>query len=1314
MRHTRRDTADIEVSSSRILPHDRNRPRNHLRRDRLTIKVRSQALKDNPALREHNERHEKSVGELLMEKFFIKDKKLNNDKNQQIRLYRQISLDRDEKNEPLEREALQKRVTRRFTRRRSTDLQLDPEQLRREATYAQVQAKVLDNLVAEEQAQIENEVRCGTLIRKGTTINCSYYINSADSDTMTQEEEEAAAIKIRKVIKKAKKKKKSIVDITDDVFNKKQSSTSNNIFTNSRIEDEVKPQMYKIEACNSVGDFSTIWMNANIEKEKCKLTTVDELKVGNQTDGVDASLKSADKAKTEIVLPVQKSCVKNPSKNSVYLTMKKPDKLKELENLDTNNDKSQVILTNGFTYATENIFENDKLESLPIKNTASDKIADKIEFSVKKNDYSPSNEDLRGKQDIIVLRAKSDVQDINIEDALSLKSIETATNFMQSSTSAFVLTNAQQNNVQVKHLSLLKDTSVICSKKDINQQNENMVDSMKTNLEVLSNIKTVKLPTTKDFSSNIDKFVKEKKESKVLTQNNANKNNANSTTLAPDDAACRLPKGSKINVDRNNTVEAPELSLRETEYLANLPKSAEDVVITAVLPGKKANKASNFVQIPSTDSPKKANDVDVDNKSTFNTDASQHNNAVNLETKKPIFLKETNSVVSINDEIKKDINIKETLKNNMGKSNKNISCDSSLQLSTSSKKMEVNIETLSDVSKESKLLKVDIKKSNSVLNKNLSSDSELSNFVNKTVELNSAESKFKIKTLQSKTVMNEISNVTDSKKVGKNLGISKIIKVNDSKLTSLHKKDINTQKILKKNVSIDSLKPINEYSSNLTLSNPTNFLVSQQPIFADKKDKITSIKKTLQSSKPLDKVMENKFMIDANCKIAPLEDGQLSKSASTESIDFWNEIKTPDSSEMTMINFKIEQETNLTIPKGIFNDSPVKESDNKKNVIGVKASITTPNGPVVKEEPKKEKVALENLEAKKTETMEKKNCTIEVQKIMSKKKIPSIAISAKDSNLTVKKMLKRDGSANSTQSELRVSKRSSIIQSVPIINIVETSKSEKLKNRNIDDEHEDPSTPTNELLPALFLTSKISQYNQNNLTNADDVKTPNVSEESNLIANPSFSPQSSKTKCTIKKKKLSSKKMLSQSIKNNKETKKIRNNESMTITNQQNIHKSSCKKHFLAKPSTKSPKSSPRNSPSQRPLDLIRMFYTTPSALLTATPRDLSKVRRVKIKRRWHHSRTSSVNSDSTGSTTSTATTESTDDSTCIEMDEDAEHKRINSTRSNDSGFDGSPRISSIYFIIVCTLRFYHYSDNFDIFVLIGQITSECKMLLQL
>lgn len=163
------DTADIDVSTPRTLTHENSHQRHNLRRDRPTIKIRSQALKDNPALREHYEKHEKNVGEMLVEKFLIKEKKYDRDNNnsqlhlnqqQQQEPQRQKSPNLDHDSNNALHEAIQRRVTRRFTRRRSSaDVQLNSEQLERELAYAQVQAEVLDTLVAEEQAEMEVEAR---------------------------------------------------------------------------------------------------------------------------------------------------------------------------------------------------------------------------------------------------------------------------------------------------------------------------------------------------------------------------------------------------------------------------------------------------------------------------------------------------------------------------------------------------------------------------------------------------------------------------------------------------------------------------------------------------------------------------------------------------------------------------------------------------------------------------------------------------------------------------------------------------------------------------------------------------------------------------------------------------------------------------------------------------------------------------------------------------------------------------------------------------------------------------------------------------
>ncbi|XP_029676815.1 uncharacterized protein LOC115243760 isoform X1 [Formica exsecta] len=1368
IRHARRviDTADIDVSSPRILSHNGSRPRNRLHRNRPTIKIRSQALKDNPVLREHNEKHEKSVGELLMEKFFIKDKKSDGDGNQQTRLYHQVSLNRLENLQ--EQEAVQKRITRRFTRRRSSaDLQLNPEQLQQKATYAQVQAKVLDSLVAEEQAQIENEIRQGTLMRKETTtrgsiIAHSYYTNS---DTMTEEEEKTATTRIKKTTNKTKKKKKPTIDklwLTDKIDNRR-SSICNEISTDSEIEEknnESKSQMYKIEACNSAGDFSTIWVNASSENEKCESIAeqfresvkIPIPRVFKTESEVNAFPNNMDETEMQIVLPTQKPYLKDTSRNSVYLTIKKPiEKLNiNLERNEKFNNENQLSLTNGFVDVKNNILKDNVLNNLTSKDslelnddieTTNDtkdmtvnKISDKskkMEFSAKKNIYFTldDNLDIRNK---IVSKTNSDVRENDINNAPLSKSAEKVMNSIQSSASAFISTNAQKNDAQVKQIKLSKNifTNI---KKNESQNNDNVINAMK-GFDYIKTVSTTEMPkflTTKNsVTSKTDKLMEEKDKPKILAMSredatrrsvvlsevddNAGENSANS-------ALCRLPKSSKINTDRNNVVEASELSLRETaQYLANPPDSAEEVV---TLPEKKVNKASKLAKTSFFNASKKPNSVDT-SKSTFKISVTQANDMANLVTTETTLPKEMNGEVrstDCNEEMKSITDVKptkvdltKTLTNKIEKTNGNILRKLSIKTTNSSKVETEIVNTKISASKESNLLKTDIKKKSNVdivdIGKDSSGDSDLSNLKNNVPRLDVAKSKFKMKTFP-RTAVNETDKM-GSLKIKEDSDISKITKINDDKSISFSQKDLDVPGIVKKGIFVDSKKLMNDCLSNLTSNNIPNV---QQSASVDEKaaDKSISIKKTLKPTKFLNKVTEKKSVIvDVNYDKSQEKSGQLSKSASTESIDFWSEIKATSSPEEVKSKQKSGFSCEATITKienidsmtsRIFNDSlarkksliaSVKNFNDKKDKTNVKKGIaefgssTVESSNVVAEEKKeKENVILEFPKVKNEEAA-KLVKTTEIKKNAlkmppKKKKNLSITIGTKDSNSTAKKTpLKHDDSAILIQSDSTTSNMTTVAASevstlsevtVPVINIVEASKlSEESNSRRIDEVwDENPDTPTNELPSDLFLTTKISKWsNQDDRMNNDDVKTPIASEKTSLVASPNINPQSFKTKHSIKKKKPSTKKI---PLTKSEREMKIRNNESM-ITSQQNTL--TPEKQFPAKPLPRtSPKSSPRNTPSQRPLDLIRMFYTTPSALLTATPRDLSKIRRAKIKKRRHHSKTSSVNSDSTGSTTSTATTGSTDESgsTCIELDDDSEHK--NSTRSNDSGFDGSPRI---------------------------------------
>ncbi|GAB1859357.1 AGC-kinase C-terminal domain-containing protein [Camponotus japonicus] len=1742
------DTKDIDVSSPRILPHNGNRPRNRLQRNRPTIKIRSQALKDNPVLREHNEKHEKSVGELLMEKFFIKDTKLDGDGNQQIRLYHQVSLNHLEN--PQEQEAVQKQITRRFTRRRSSaDLQLSPEQLQQKVAYAEVQAKVLDSLVAEEQAQIENEIRRGTLMRKDTTtrgsIAHSYY---TDSDT-TQEEKKTARIK--KTMNKTKKKKKSAIDnswLADKIDNR-QSSTCNEMSTDSEIEEKSngpKPQLYKIEACNSTGDFSTIWMNSSSENEKCK-SMVEQFRESvkipiprtfETENKIDTFPKNVDETEMQIVLPMRKPYVKDSSRNSVYLTVRKPtekleEKLEQIEKL--NNNENQLNLTNGFvdvkkddelnsltnkdtlesnddvqmindikdatlkkipdkpkkikSSAKTNIYsaldntlnlenkdslksnddvqttndikdikkisdESKKLESSArkniysaldnnldienkdspksnddvkttndIKNITLEKISDKsnkVESSAKKNIYSALDNNLNleskelksndiqttndikdikessdeskklessSKKNIYstldnnldienknLLKSKDDVQitndvkditlkkisdkskpkqlessakkniystldnNLNIEDKNSLKSNDdvqmtnevkditlkkipdkpkkikssaktniysaldnnlnleskdslklndnvqttndikdikeisdesknlessakkniystldnnlnigdknslksnddvqmtnevkditlkkiadkskpkqlessakkniystldnnlnigdknslksnddvqmtndvkditikkisdkfkkmesltkknstldnnlntgnkivskinsdvrendinnaplskSAEKSMQSSVPTIISTknDAQNNDAQIKQLPKNIVTNI---KKDESGKNDNVITAMKS-LDCQKTVSTTEMPgilTTKDsFTSKTDKLMEEEDKLKMSAtlredatkrsvvsseaNDNAGENSANSAT-------CHLPKPSKINTDRNNVIEAPELSLRETaQYLANPPESAEEVL---TLPEKKMNKESNLAKAPFFNAPKKTNSVDA-NKSTLKTGVTQTNDIANLVTKGMTLLKEMNDEVrstDSNEEMKSitdvtpskiDLNT-ETPKNKIEKSNGNISRKLSIEMTNPSKVETEIITTKISEPKESNLLKTDIKKIDNVDIEKDSGDSDLSNLKNNVPKLDAAKSKFKTKTF-SKTAANETDKMV-SPKIKKDSDTFKITKSNDDKSVLFPQKDRDMPRILKKSIPVDPKKSMNDCLSN-------NISNVQQSASVDEKtaDKI-SIKKeptkllnkiTEEPTKLLSKITEKKpVTVDVSYNKSQEKGGQLSKSASTESVDFWSEIKAASSPEemkskqesgFSFYETTITKVENIDPTNCMFNDSlaekkslitSVKNSDDKKDRTNVEKGVTEfgnsmiePSNVVVEEEKEKEKTIVEPPKVKNKETAKLVKTTEKnaPKVLLKKKKNLSIAIGAKDSNSIVKKAPLKHDSAISIQPDSTTPDVTTVAASevstslpevtIPIINIIEEC-NEDFNSYKIDDENS--KTPTNEPSSDLFLTATISKWsNQDNLTNSDDVETPVVSEETSLVGSPNISPSSLKTKHSTKKKKTSTKK--TPSTKSEKEV-KIRSNES-TITSQQNTLIP--EKQFSAKTS---PNSSPRNTPSQRPLDLIRMFYTTPSALLTATPRDLSKIRRAKIKKRRHQLKTPSVSSDSTGSTTSTATTGSTDGSrsTCVELDDDSEHK--NSTRSNDSGFDGSPRI---------------------------------------
>ncbi|CAK9817851.1 Putative protein kinase C delta type homolog [Anthophora plagiata] len=1136
------DTADIDVSTPRILSQDGNGQRSCLRRDRPTIKIRSQALKDNPALREHNERHEKSVGELLVEKFLIKDKKLD-EEEKRLQLFHQVSLAQDEEDD-VDLQQMKNKITRRFTRRRSSaDIQLDPEQIEREVAYAQVQAKVLDTLVAEEQAEIENAVRRGTLVKKGTVggpRTVPSFFRSVDGDTVSQGEEEAAAQKMRKTLKKLKKKKKTTDKPSPpedgDSSRERRSSTSSetsiDVPTSENDEEKgrkhSKPQTFKVEASNSVGDFSTIWVNSGtVEqfRESVKIPVPRKI-IARKTERHETEEES----ETEVVLPVKRPYIKDTSRNSVYFTVKTPP-----ETLKSDPLKSLDTITNGM--------KSEKEEELSKQ---------------KETDQTPSVE-------------VKELKETSVKSTLKDKVLP------------------KDKKEEIPKISKMKKPESLEKK---------LTDSSGFPLSKNKEFTDVKKPEEASMTKRVEK-------SNVTTSVEES-----SASVALPSVLDRLPKASKINTDENNAVEAPKRSLRGPEYLAKPTKAERDEDVVSPLLGKKISKA-----------------VTLQNASASGTHVEPASVDLSNESKKENQLTKASSS---SDDATVKLVTKATLLDD---------------LKSVAQKAEEGTESVE------KPLVEDGK------DKKVKSDVESSKLPFKVAAKKNESNKVENKTLFKSTVKTES---TEARVPWRN----KFAKVKSPAESS--------------NVPLDR-----------------SISVDSQLILP--KEQTEDPKSLKQQSISVDDTLINKMQVEK--LVINGESGALSKSTSTESIDFWSEIKGPESPKVARV---MNKGFSFAGSKSSEPGQPVDDLGggqlDKKKETDSKISVATPpaelsNIPVIEEERKTE-VKPEKLKTEQrvstsealSPTTDKSEVNKDVEesstlnKVLKKKKNLSLAIGqiSKEIHSTVKKApLKREDSSASTISaqsdastpdtSVPVSEVSTPVSdiSVPIINIEEAPTPTR-SDSQILEEDDEPKTPTNEW-PDTGLAKITKWNNHSDLSNVDEVDkdiTPVPSKEASVACSPEGSPESSKKKKVIRKKKASTTKKSSTKKEAKKDSKESKKNSSKVLD--------------ALKPSEakNSSKNSPKNTPTQRPVDLIRMFYTTPSALLTATPRDLSKVRRAKIKRRKHHSRNASMSSDSTGSTTSTATTESSG-STCTELDDDPEHKRMNSTRSNDSGFDGSPRIST-------------------------------------
>ncbi|KOX78985.1 Putative protein kinase C delta type like protein [Melipona quadrifasciata] len=1154
------DTADIDVSTPRILTQDSGHQKGRLRRDRPTIKIRSQALKDNPALRQHNERHERSVGELLVEKFLIKDKKLD-ETEKRLQLLRQINVNTsEEQDNDKDLQQAKSKITRRFTRRRSSaDIQLDPEQIEREVTYAQVQAKVLDTLVAEEQAEIENEVRRGTLIRKGAPPGGPRTVPRffrSDGESVSQGEEEASAQKVKKTLKKVKKKRRTTEKPSPPIGEcenlrepESSSDVSVDVQTSENDEEEIRKrsrsQMFKVEASNSVGDFATIWVNSPTEqfRESIKIPVPKKAPVRN-------GHKVKEESETEVVLPVKKPYVKDTSRNSVYFTVKTPPE----------------------------VSKNDPLNNLKI-------VTDKTEVS-----------------------PKGSLKDKTVNQILSAGIEEDSKKTPEESLEESKIGQISSAGIKDTNLKTSKDETLPKRKKEVIQKKTIEIPKQKK-LEFLGK----RCPPQSPVSSVVDVPAKTRvKENNVMLTSDDLLASESSASGALPSVADSLPKASKINTDENNAVEAPNCTLlREPQYLAkSTPTKTEDVV--SPLSGKKVDKAVTLENASAVSVPGKTGNVDRPKEPAKKGDLS------------------TKTSSSPKDEDANNLESKPTLSEANAQK-----AEASGRITEKRTKEDVKDTKVKRVSSFEKMVKREDDEEE-VARLPLSATT-------KKIEANKAAPK------------NNLQSANKEPRI-------------PWRTRALPKVDAPGE-----STSVADSRP----------EQSTDSKSSKQ--FASSVDEIASM--------PLEKPVVNG------------EIGSLSKSMSTESIDFWSEIKGPESPKVTKVTtnrgFCFATGTKSSEPGQAVEDLASSQLDKKKQT-DPKISVATPpptelsNIPVIEEERRKTEENSSKSETERTissseaapEKLESDKGDFAPKKGLKKKKNLSIIIDPiQNAYSTVKRTpFKREDSSASTVSYKSVtstpdtsvpaSEVSTPVAeiSVPVINIEEAYTPTKLDSEALNEEDE-PKTPTNDCQDVKL--SKISKWNNHSdLSNVETEQetTPVPSKEVSAACSPADTPESSKKKKIVKKKKPSTTKKSSTKKDSNKDSKGSKK----SSTKKSSAKKIPAKSQEAPKPpeakNSGKAKQENKNVPTTRPIDLIRMFYTTPSALLTATPRDLSKVRRAKIKRRKHHSRTPSMSSDSTGSTTSTATTES---SGSMELDDDPEHKRMNSTRSNDSGFDGSPRISN-------------------------------------
>lgn len=1456
------DTADIDVSKPpRTLAQENRQQRHRLRRDRPTIKIRSQALKDNPALREYNEKHEKTVGELLVEKFLIKDKQ-QQEGERKMKLYHQASLmpndtpslTKEHENDILA--AIRRRVTRRMTRRRSSAdvVPLDPEQIEREAALHAAQAEALDSLVAEEQAEIEVEVRRGTFAKKQAMrlpMEISEVSETEEDDELEEEDRKDGVSKKHVTTKKKKRRKimekplpctndeedddimsiaesvieeeefewddrekcddvRAVIPSKDEKLEEKDDSKiirndrkieiefkkdANNRLKDVKIEpisaleieeklgkesekverlktvnenvekvkltepkgedkkltsevkipqdenknenlsrsksDAISPKAvdkghkvrdekqqvtlkesdatikeqevtdkdkkvkkpkdknekekskqkerktrdirdqtsktelnrlkrtvsapqkeiegdetthrFKVEASNSVGDFSTLYVKAaNSPAESVK--SIEQFRESIRLPAPRRGGPMGTTIETEIVLPVRKPYVRDTSRNSVYLALKPSQNIRQRQ-LGAD-DRPSIIIDETRKESSEDVVDVASIDSRPAKCAVIDGDRSKIESdsiiseerdaSTGSNDATSQSSQIEPSLDnrLICRDNKPEVLDQSVDERIKKSAIGGREDFVSWWDE---IEETPEPESEQKHIESKVDNIV-------GRPEEEVVKNTNSEIGIVA-----KVECEKKIIDSADTHISQIKALPVddELQNNVHIKKKTDTDVVP--TSKHLP----VKESLKNGVEV------HTNSNSNINST---------------NKVSDIL-----DKPKPT--IKIVNKSVKSEVYDFKENCTNkiVDTKKKVTKSASEKEVVLEKKLK-SCNVREKVQ----PAPKVLNADENAKLTGSVEEIPPAEITLLFNNKDESI-------SSSVVNRESSEKKvENNNSAKKKCELPRIDHHYlpdipeepkstspteRKPLFTSKLKTNDTSETNNNKSLfGKEVtGFSVLSKKDEqplikpnlaSTITSPAKKEKDERK---KKVDSEAIMKIEKKileDSESPLKILTTAIPETQIVQASSLTPVTKKEEELQSS------TEKKVGLLPTKK-------KSSETAATHrtEIDFWSEIKAQESVKVSGTPRKVQSQVDSPSADARIeeNSEPLKKSPEKLTLDLSK--INTP------------------LEVRKSLEIslipEQENLTSPTGKVHEDLKTPLIPDQEDSKTPIISDQEDLKTPLIPDQEDLNtpfISDPSTPLignlSELPVIDLdVTENRSSSVIYNGVtprDDQQdkqleEESQTPTNES-ELSGTVKKISKWtNLDNLSNLND-----VDGETTPIASKEVSPQVSAPSSTITKKKIVKRKKSATPTK-----KKLEKGESTKTSTKTKVPV----KKVLASPQTsqlKAPMSasgSPRNTPGQRPADLMKLFYTTPAILLTATPRDLRKVRRAKVKRKKPPTRTPSLSSDSTGSTRSTATTSTEEGSSNCE--EDAEQKRLASTRSNDSGFDGSPRLSS-------TRVFYH------------------------